>query len=288
MALDGLAVQRVVGDVLDPASLQSAMQGVEWVFHAAARAAHWREGKALVETTVVGTRNVLAAAQAAGVRRVVFTSSLAALGVPKPGELLDENHQFNYPPGRWPYGYAKYLAEQEALAAEANGLDCVIINPASVFGPGDLNLISGALVIELARRRVPATTGGGMNVVHVADVVTGHLAGASRGRSGQRYIIGGENLPHSEIVRRIAAEVGVRPPRFQLPAPAVRLVATTVDFISPLVRLPYNGDFFRLSNYRFYCDTSKARRELGLPEPLPSTQAIREAVAWYREHGYLQ
>ena len=80
----------------------------------------------------------------------------------------------------------------------------------------------------------------------------------------------------------------MHPPRFQLPAPAVRLVATTVDFISPLVRLPYNGDFFRLSNYRFYCDTSKARRELGLPEPLPSTQAIREAVAWYREHGYLQ
>lgn len=287
LALEGVAVEHAIGDVLDPDSLRAAMQGVDCVFHAAALAAYWRKGTAIVETTVTGTAQVLKAAQAAGVRRVVYTSSVAALGVPRPGELLNETHLFNYPPERWPYGYAKHLAEKEVLAATKAGLDCVIVNPASVFGPGDLNLIAGALIVEVARRRVPVTTCGGMNVVHVADVVAGHLAAAAHGRPGERYILGGENLPHSEIIRIIAAEVGVRPPKWELPPTLIKLAATAFDAVNPILRLPYNGNLVRLANHRFYCDTAKARRELGLPEPHPFRQAIHEAVAWYRANGYL-
>ncbi len=287
LALEGLEVEHVLGDVLDLDSLWAAMRGVDWVFHAAARVAHWREGATIIETTVAGTANVLKAARAAGVGRVVYTSSVAALGVPRPGEMLDESHTFNYPPGRWPYGYAKHLAEKEVLAATDAGLDCVIVNPASVFGAGDLNLISGELVIRVARRRLPVTTRGGMNVVHIADVVAGHLAAASRGRPGARYILGGENLPHSEIIRLIAHAVGVSPPKIELPPSLVRLAAIGVDMINPIFHLPYNGELLRLSTRFFYYDTARAHRELGLSEPRPFRQAISEAVAWYRIHGYV-
>lgn len=290
LALEGLPVEQVVGDVLDPSSLQPAMQGVELVFHTAANAVHWRGRAPIVETIVAGTANVLRAAQEAGVSRVVYTSSLAALGVPRPGELLNEKCLFNHSPRYFPYGYAKHLAEKEVLAAASAGLDCVIVNPASVFGPWDLNLISGTLVIEVARRRIPALTRGGMNVVHIDDVVAGHLAAAACGRPGERYILGGENLQHGAIVRLIAEEVGVRPPRLELPSPLVKLAATAIDIIGPVAsraRLPFNGNSLRLSTYRFYCDTSKARSELGLAAPRPFRQAVREAVAWYRANGYL-
>jgi dihydroflavonol-4-reductase len=288
LALDGLAVEHAVGDVLDSDSLRRAMAGVDLVFHAAARVAHWREGAAIIETTVAGTSNVLKASQAANVGRIVYTSSVAALGVPQNRELLNEASLFNYPPKRWPYGYAKHVAEKEVLEAARDGLDCIIVNPATVFGAGDLNLISGALVVEVARGRVPVTTSGGMNVVHISDVVEGHLAAAEYGRRGERYILGGENLPHSEIIRAISVEVGVRPPRVELPPALVGMAAPVVDLVGPLLRLPFNGNLLRLSTRFFYCDTSKAHEELGLPGPRPFSQAIHEAVAWYREHGYLR
>ena len=293
LGLDEVEVEHVVGDILDRDSLQAAMEGADWVFHVAGRAAHWREGAAIIEATVAGTATVLKAAQAAGVGRVVYTSSLAALGVPRLGELLNETSVFNYPPGRWPYGYAKHLAEKEVLAATSAGLDCVIVNPASVFGAGDLNLISGELIIEVARRRIPAITNGGMNVIHVADAVAGHLAAAEHGRPGERYILGGENLAHSEIIPLIAEEVGVRPPKLEVPTSLVRAAATAIDLFNPIFRLPYirlpdYGNLLRLSTYSFYCDTAKAHRELGLPEPRPFRGAIHEAVEWYRENGYLR
>lgn len=287
LGLEEVEVEHVVGDILDRESLRAAMEGVDWVFHVAGRAAHWREGAAIIEATVAGTVNVLKVAQAAGVSRVVYTSSVAALGVPRLGELLDETSVFNYPPERWPYGYAKHLAEKEVLAATGAGLDCVIVNPASVFGAGDLNLISGELIIEVARRHIPAITSGGMNVIHVADAVTGHLAAAVNGRPGERYILGGENLAHSEIIPLIAEEVGVRPPKLEVPTPLVRLAATAIDLFNPIFRLRYNGNLLRLSTYSFYCDTAKAHRELDLPEPRPFRGAIHEAVEWYRENGYL-
>ena len=285
-ALEGLPVERVVGDVLDPASLGPAMRRVDWVFHVAAVVAHWRDPRRLVETTVTGTRNVLVAARAAGVRRLVYTSSVAALGVPAPGEVLDERHRFNYPAARWPYGHAKHIAEDHVRGA-ADALDCVVVNPASVFGAVDLNLIGGQLIVSVARGRVPVTVPGGMNVVHVADVAAGHVAAAERGRRGERYILGGENLSHTAIVRVIAEEAGRRPPRLELPPALVAVAARLVDLPSALVCLPVDGNLLRLSRHRFYYDIRKAGAELGLAPPTPFRTAVRDALTWYRAHGHL-
>jgi dihydroflavonol-4-reductase len=294
IALGEIEVEHVVGDVHDLDSLRAAMRGVDWVFHTAGRVAHWRDGATLVSSIVDGTHNVLQAALEAGVRRVVFTSSTAALGVPlggqtpgQGGELLDETHRFNYPPHRWPYGYAKVLAEEQAVAATREGLDCVIVNPSSIFGPGDLNIIGGALILEVAHRRVPAMLRGGMNVVHVADVAEGHLAAAERGRCGERYILGGHNMTHTESVKVVAAELGMRAPSLELPVPLVEPLAACVDVVNRFAQLPFNGDLLRLSRYYFYYDTSKARRELGLRDPRLFNQAIREGIEWYRQHGML-
>jgi dihydroflavonol-4-reductase len=286
LALDGLAVEEAVGDVLDPATLRPAMKGMDWVFHTAGRVAHWRDGHTLARSIVGGTENILKAAGEAGARRVVFTSSTAALGVGR-GELLDEGHAFNYPPHRWPYAYAKVLAEEQVAAAARNGLDTVIVNPSSIFGPGDLNVIGGALILEMARGRVPARLRGGMNSVHVADVAEGHLAAAERGRRGERYILGGQNMTHAETLQVVAEELGRRAPAMELPTPLVEPLAACVDIVNRFAQLPFNGELLRLSRYYFYYDTSKARRELGLPEPRPFRQAIREAIDWYRGHGFL-
>lgn len=287
LALEGLALEHALGDVLDPKSLRTAMGGVDWVFHTAGRVKYWENRRGLVETTVAGTANVLEAARAAGVRRLVFTSSVSALGVPAPGELLDETHSFNYPPERFPYGHAKHLAEQEVLAATRDDLDCVIVNPGSVFGAADLNLNWGSLVIAVVRHRLRGTVRGGMNVVHVTDVAAGHLAAAERGRRGERYILGGQNLPHLEIMRVIAQETGVPPPRFELRPVLVTGAAAVIDVVNRVVSLPINGDLLRLSGYFFYCDTGKARRELGFCPARSFRQAVREAAAWYRARGYL-
>ena len=289
VALNGVShlVERVQGDVFDPDSIRSAMVGVDWAFHTAGRVAHWREGAALVASIVSGTKNVLDAALAAGVRRLIFTSSVAALGVSHDGQVLDETHSFNYAPDRWPYGYAKHLAEGQVRQAAAAGLNCVIVNPTSVFGSGDLNRVAGELIIQVARRRVPVVPPGGMNVVHVSDVAAGHLAAAERGRPGERYILGGDNLTHAEVLRVVAEEVGLRPPTLRLPAVGIELAASAADLIRRFAPLPYNGDLLRLARYFFHYDTAKARRELGLPAPRPFRQAIRQAVAWYRANGYL-
>jgi dihydroflavonol-4-reductase len=286
LALEGLAVERVTGDVLDLDSLQDAMRGVDLVFHAACRADHWRDPDGLVDTIVTGTSNVVRAARDGRVGRLVFTSSVAALGVPRAGATVDETQTFNCPSGRWPYGEAKHRAEVEIRQA-AHDLDCVIVNPTSVFGPADLNLITGTLVRLVQRRRVPAAVRGGMNVVHVADVAVGHLAAAARGRRGERYILGGENLTHRAIMQVIADELGVEAPRLELSPVLVSLAARALKAVGRVVRLPVSGELLWLSGHGFYYDTRRARDELGLAAPTPFRQAVREAVAWYRTNGIL-
>ena len=190
--LQGLAVEHAIGDLTQPDTIRQAMQGIEIVFHAAAQLnPNGNIGKTY-NVTVEGTRSVLAAAQAAGVRRVVHTSSVAALGVPEKGPwqarkastgiaptfsgLMDENHTWNYPHTRWIYGYAKYLAELEVQNAVSAGLDAVIVNPSLVFGPGDIYRMTNSLIVAAAHKRIPPVSiPGGLNVVAIEDVVAGHL-----------------------------------------------------------------------------------------------------------------
>lgn len=285
IALEGLPVELIEGDILEPEGLAPALQGVTGVFHAAAESAYWRHPELVLRTSVEGTGNIVQAAVQAGVEFVVLTSSLSALGVPAPGELLTEENYYNLPPQHFLYGYSKFKAEIEALQIADGRLKIVILNPSVVLGPGDFNRISGSMVIEAARGWGFFWMEGGINTVHIDDVVAGHLAAARQGRSGERYILGGENLTHKHVFSTLNEIAGRKPPWLKIPARMIRPSARVIDWLRPFIPIPFNSDQLRMSRHYLYCDTLKARRELGLPEPRPFRQAAQDAYDWYREQG---
>ncbi len=291
-ALQGLVLEHALGDITRPDDLAQAMRGVDAVFHTAAFLGR-RDPRWIYQVSVEGTRNVLEAARTAGVQRVVHTSSVAALGVPleqdhrkdTPPVLMDENHSWNISAGRWPYGYHKHLAEQEVQKAVALGLDAVIVNPALVIGAGDLNRIAGDILIRVAKRGIPVVIEGGLNLIHVDDVVRGHLAALERGKKGERYILGSENVTHVQYLQMAAAAAGVRAPALILPTWFVRSLRAPVTLIGNFLSLPINGQMLDRAGYFFYFDVAKAENELGLRERKPVRQAIQEALDWYRAAG---
>ncbi len=289
-ALEGLRYQSVLGDILDePAALQATMAGCTWVFHAAAVADYWRQGAEQVyRVNVEGTQRVLAAAQSAGVSRLVFTSSLAAMGAPARGAWLTEASVFNLPPTAFPYGHSKHLAEQDVLTANRQGLETVIVNPAVILGPRDVNEISGAMITEAARGKVRFLLPGGVNFVAVEDVAAGHLAAAEHGRAGERYILGGENLAYREAIPIICRVVGRPAPRWMIPDWAIPPAAYGVDILRRVLgnRIPLDGTQVRLAREFIYADSAKARQQLGLPRT-PFEEMVQRTYEWYRERGYV-
>ncbi|NLF02777.1 MAG: NAD-dependent epimerase/dehydratase family protein [Anaerolineales bacterium] len=288
-ALAGLAPELVDGDILEPASLHRAMQGCALVFHVAAVSDYWRTPPAQIyQVNVDGTRHVLQAAQAAGVERLVFTSSTSALGIPNRNELLDETSQFNLLPRQFPYGHSKLLAEQAVQATVAQGLDAVIVNLAGVIGARDVHFIGGSLLREVRRGLSWASPPGGLNWVDAETVGEGHVLAAERGRSGQRYILGGENATHRAVIETVAQVVGGRRPLVTLPRWTLRFVALLADGLNwlwPGTPL-FNGTQARLSALDLYTDCSRAQRELGFPL-VPVRVAVERAYAWYQANGYL-
>lgn len=287
--LEDLPVQHAIGDLTQPATLQAAMSGVEVVFHAGALLGTSQPGRSYA-VTVQGTQSVLQAARVAGVRRVVHTSSVAALGVPEAGRssgrgLLTENHAWNYRPDYWPYGYAKYLAELEVQRAVSLGQDVVVVNPSLVFGAGDIYRQSNSPVVQVARQNLPFITEAGVNVVHLEDVVEGHLAALERGKCGERYILGGENLTVEQLVKLIAELAGVMPPSLMLPPGLVRSLSGVFGVFQSFLQLPVSIQELRLAGYYFYYETEKARLELGLPRPRPAREALSAALDWFTRVG---
>lgn len=292
--LEGLPVEHALGDLTRPETVQAATEGIEVVFHAAALLGGREEPGRMYAVTVEGTRAVLQAARQMGVKRVVHTSSIAALGIPErapggdsPPLLLNENHTWNYRPDYWPYGYTKYLAELEVQRAVAQGLDAVIVNPTLTFGAGDVYRQTSSLVVLVARQRLPALAQAGVNAVHIADVVEGHLAALEHGRRGERYILGGENLTIAHLVRKIAAVVGVAPPLVMLPSGLVRKLVGPLTLVQSYISFPVGVSQLRLAGLNFFYDTRKARAELGLTSPRPVEEAIYEAYQWFQAVGAL-
>lgn len=286
-ALEGLAGYRaVVGDILDPASLEAAMAGCAWVFHVAAVSDYWRQDVGwLYRVNVEGTRNVLAAARRAGVQRLVFTSSAAAVGLREDGFPADESVTFNLSPAAFPYAHSKFLAEIEVLKAVIAGLDCVILNPAVVIGPGDVYQGSGSLLIEMLRRRVPAIPPGGVTLIDVRDVAAAHLAAAERGRVAERYLLGAVDLSYRVWLRLVADVVGVPPPWLRVPAWAVPFIGLAVDLARAAgVPVPADGNQIRFSARRMYYNCQKAWAELGEPQ-IDIRQSLQDTLDWYRAHG---
>jgi dihydroflavonol-4-reductase len=278
----------VVGDVLNPASLDAAMAGCDWVFHVAAVSDYWRQSVDwLYRVNVEGTRNVLAAARRAGVKRVVFTSSAAAIGTRADGFPADETITFNQLPEAFPYAHSKFMAEIEVLKAIIEGLDCVIVNPAVVIGPGDVYQGAGSLMIEMYRGTVPGIPPGGVTLIDVRDVARAHVAAAERGQTAERYILGAVDLSHRAWMHLIADVLGVEAPRLHLPGFAVPVLAAAVDAGRALgLPIPADGNQIRLSGQRVYFDTDKAWAALGEPQ-VGIRQSIQDTCDWYRAHGML-
>src|SRR5258708_7013582 len=200
--VEGLPIEHAIGDLLDTNSLDRAMQGCEWVFHVAAVSDYWRSDRIkLYLINVNGTVNVLNSARRAGVKRVIFTSSAAALGIPEAGNCADENHPFNLSDRLFPYAHSKHLAEREVLRCVGEGQDVVIVNPTYVFGPGDLNQIGGSAIVELSRGNVPVYPAGGVTAVCVRDVPAWPFAGAQQRRSWERYLLGPVDVGHKAIAK---------------------------------------------------------------------------------------
>ncbi|MBC7810422.1 MAG: SDR family oxidoreductase [Burkholderiales bacterium] len=288
-ALEGLAYESALGDILDAESLRSACAGCDWVFHVAAVADYWRaDHSRMMEANVEGTRHVLAAAREAGVKRLVFTSSGAAVGHRDDDQPADENVPFNLPPEQFPYGYSKWLAEEVCHEAVRMGQDVVIVNPAVILGPGDLNLISGSIVLEIRRRQwTTPITSGGVTVIDVRDVAKAHLAAAERGRAGERYLLGNENVSHRELMTTTADVVGVPRPFFVVPNWLVPIVATLVSIARKLhIPTPIDSNQVRLGAQNIFFDCHKAWDELGQPQ-IPLRQSLQDTYEWYKANGYL-
>lgn len=289
LMLDGLPVEHVYGDILQPDAVERAVAGCEWVFHVAALASYWRvQREQVYAVNVQGTKVVMDACLRAGVRRVVYTSSVAAIGIPRNGRPADEENPFDPLSASFAYADSKYRAEEVVRKAVAAGLDAVIVNPAAVIGAGDHNLITGSIIVEYARRPLPFVTPGGLCVADVQAVVEGHILAAHHGRAGERYILGGENLSHREIARVVTAMAGRPTPRWTLPPWILGPAAVAADMVNRILPMPpvVSGEQIRLAAFNAFYDSSKAVRELGYPL-LPFPPAVERAYAWYRQHGYL-
>jgi len=292
-ALAGLSVEVVEGDLLDPGSLGRAVAGVNTVFHVAADYRLWVRDPAVVfRTNVEGTRAMLAAAADAGAARIVYTSTVGALGLPRDGRPGTEETPVSLADMVGPYKASKFLAEEVARELARAGAPVVIVNPSAPVGPWDVKPTpTGQMIVDFMRGRMFASLDTGLNLVHVRDVARGHLLAARRGRIGERYILGhaGANLSLLAIFGLLAAITGRRAPRLRIPYAVAWLGAACMEGGARLRgRVPQVSlTAVRMARKRMYFDPSKAVRELGLPQT-DVRQALEDAVGWFRAHRYVE
>jgi len=283
-ALNGLDVEHVIGDLFDIDQLAEQMRGCAWVFHVAAVADYWRSSKAeIYRVNVDGTQNLLEAAQRAGVGRFIFTSSVAAVG--RAAFPADEQTYFNLDPRLTPYGHSKFLAE---AAVRRAGLEAVILNPAVILGPGDINQISGSLIIEIARGGQPfLPQTGGTNFIDVRDVAQAHLAAAQQGRAGERYILGAVNMTHKAFTKLVCEVVGQPLPIIPAPGVFIPVAAALADLGRAFgANIPAEGNQLRLSRMNLYVNTDKMRAELCEPQ-IDIWQSVQDTYDWYCAQGII-
>ncbi len=288
--LDDLAIEWHDAELGSIEALTRAFTGADAVFHCAAAVTVVRDvTPAMTAANVTGTANVIEACIAAGVKRLVHTSSVVAVGLSTNGAPCDETSPWNFDSEGLvdAYSITKHQAEQVVNAAR-DRLDCVIVNPTYMFGPRDARPSSGKLIVDLVRRRVPGWTPGYNNFVDVRDVARGMIAAWQRGGRGERYILGGHDLTYREVMRQICREAGVRPPRFRVPRPIAALVGKWGDRIERRGKEPVvNSTQIRYAfTDKFRFTSGKAQRELGY-QIGPLEPAVRDAVAWFRAHSML-
>jgi dihydroflavonol-4-reductase len=288
--LQGLDVELVQGDLLDPA-LGQQMQGCQILFHVAAHYSLWQADRhKLNRNNIEGTGNVLAAARAARIERTVYTSSVAAIGTGAAGESVDETHQSPVETLIGHYKKSKYWAEQEALKAVGMGQDVVIVNPTSPIGPWDIKPTpTGDIILRFLRRQMPFYLDTGLNFVHVQDVAWGHLLALQVGKTGERYILGNQNLTLKALLDQLEQQTGLPAPRRSLPAWIPYSVAwideTLLTRLGKSAAVPIDG--VRMARQYMFYDCRKAIQLLQLPQT-PISIALTDAVDWFVSQGMVK
>jgi len=287
----GLDVDVVEGDLLEPETLAPAVKGCRALYHVAADYRIWtRDPAAMFRANVDGSAAIVRAAAEAGAERIVYTSSVAVLGIP-PGGVGDEDTPVTYGDMIGPYKQSKFKAEERIRDLTAKeGWPVVIVNPSTPIGPRDVKPTpTGRIVIDAARGKMPVYVDTGLNVAHVDDVAEGHLLAFAKGRVGERYVLGGENMGLSDILGVIAELTGGRPPLFRVPTGLIMPIAHVSEAwcrmtggAEPLVA----PDSVRMAKKKMFFRWDKAARELGYA-PRPARDALADAVAWFRANGYI-
>jgi dihydroflavonol-4-reductase len=293
--LAGLDYERIDGDVADKGGLKMGVQGCDWCFHVAASYHLWlRDYKPMYSANVEGTRNVLEAAGSAGCARIVYTSTVGCIGLPKVVDEkvipTDETSPVSEGQMTNHYKRSKWQAEQVAVELARKGLPIVIVNPSAPVGPRDVKPTpTGQVIVDFLNRKMPAYLDTGLNWVHVRDVAVGHILAAEKGRIGERYILGNAdgNWTMKEAFAVLQEITGIPAPKVLIPY-AVALAAAYVDEgISSISGKPPKAPLagVRMAKYKMFFNPAKAIRELGLPQT-PARQALADAVAWFQAHGY--
>jgi dihydroflavonol-4-reductase len=289
--LDGIGVEIVAGDLTQPETLEAALKGCTALFHVAADYRLWvRDPAAMYRANVAGSAALIRAAAKTGVARAVYTSSVAVLGIDKSGKPADENTPVTLQDMVGHYKRSKYLAEEAVTkAAVETGLPVVTVNPSTPIGPRDIKPTpTGRTIVMAATGRMPAYVDTGLNLVHVDDCAAGHLLAFAKGRPGERYILGGEDYSLAKMQSVIAGMSGQKPARISLPVAPLYPLALVMEFIAH-----FNGrepmlirDTLRMARKHMFFSSAKAERELGYMFR-PATEGLADAVAWFREAGYL-
>ncbi|MCW3473723.1 hopanoid-associated sugar epimerase [Limobrevibacterium gyesilva] len=287
--LAGFAAEPMTGDLTDAASLARAVAGCRYVFHVAADYRIWvPDPDAMLRANVEGTRALMLAALEAGVERVVYCSSVAALGLTKDGTPADETTPVSEDIVVGIYKKSKFRAEHAVLdLVRERGLPAVIVNPTAPVGPRDIRPTpTGKMIADAASGRMPAYVDTGLNVVHVDDVAEGHILALERGRIGERYILGSENLTLARLLALVAAEAGRRPPRIRLPNALLWPVALACEGLANLTGIEplVTRDHLRMARKTMFFSSAKAIAELGYA-PRPAREAVADAIAWFRANG---
>lgn len=290
--VDGLPIDIALGDVRDPANLAAALRGVRYVVHAAADYRLWSpRPEELVACNVEGTINVMRAALASAVERIVYTSSVATLAPRRDGKSANETMRLSVHDAIGPYKRSKVLAEQAVDDfVEREKLPAVIVQPSTPIGPRDIKPTpTGRVILEAAAGRMPAYVDTGLNLVHVDDVAKGHVAALERGKIGEHYILGGQNATLQRMLRDIANLVGRAPPRLPLPRrllyPAAMITQGVARWTGREPLLTVDG--LRMARHRMFFTSVKAEREIGY-WARPYVQGLADAIAWFREAGKLR
>jgi dihydroflavonol-4-reductase len=289
--LAGLAVEIAPGDLREPAALRDAVAGCDVVYHCAADYRLYAPDPGeMYAANVTGTENLLAACAQAGTSRVVYTSSVGALGLRPDGEPADETTPVSLDAMIGPYKRSKFQAERVAEQWAARGLPVVTVNPSTPVGDGDVKPTpTGQMVVDFLERRFPAYVDTGLNLIDVRDVAAGHLLAAEKGRAGERYILGHRNMTLKEILDELALLTGLPSPRVRVPHWLPLGVAYATTAVARLTGRPPRAtpEAVRMSRHRMYFAADKAVRELGLPQS-PIEPALARAVSWFSSHGYVR